>query len=389
MLSEMTVKDYTTFMKETTFDFKATNYKILESTNVGENRILKGALFVGENASGKTQILKAIQLLLDLLIDNKDINIIRKKSLYTKGTTCSFSWTFNIKNNIIKYYIQFETNNIYEEKLFLNEKLMLERLKNTGKTYFVDNEEKNNDDINLSLPLLKLEYYNTRLNNNEILNEWFEYMKNSMTINCMYGYKATKSYNPSKIDEQFINKYAESHDTKELNMFLKKLGYNSELSFEKQTSSIDNSIIIGSNKEFIGLKKKGTSVVMPIDIESNGNQALINSILPFIYATKNNCMLIIDEFSSGLHNDLEEALVRYFFNNSKNSQLFFTSHSTNLLDNSILRPDQIYSFSFDSRKGTIIKRFSDENPRESQNIEKMYLSGVFDGLPKYNKEFKN
>ena len=38
---------------------------------------------------------------------------------------------------------------------------------------------------------------------------------------------------------------------------------------------------------------------------------------------------------------------------------------------------------------TLIKRFSDENPRESQNMEKMYLNGVFDGMPKYNKEFKN
>ena len=115
----------------------------------------------------------------------------------------------------------------------------------------------------------------------------------------------------------------------------------------------------------------------------------MNLILPFIYACENDCMIIIDEFSSGLHNELEESLIRYFFNNSHNSQIFFTSHSTNLLDTSILRPDQIYSFSFDPKKGTQIKRFSDENPRESQNLEKMYLNGVFDGKPNYNKEFKN
>lgn len=27
-----------------------------------------------------------------------------------------------------------------------------------------------------------------------------------------------------------------------------------------------------------------------------------------------------------------------------------------------------------------------EKPRESQNIEKMYLNGVFDGMPRYNKK---
>ena len=66
MLTSITLKDYTTFVSKTIFDFKATNYKILENTNVGSNRILKGALFVGENASGKTQVLKSIVLLLDL-----------------------------------------------------------------------------------------------------------------------------------------------------------------------------------------------------------------------------------------------------------------------------------------------------------------------------------
>lgn len=41
-------------------------------------------------------------------------------------------------------------------------------------------------------------------------------------------------------------------------------------------------------------------------------KAFINLIPPIIYATKNNCMIIIDEFSSGLHNELEEALIRLF-----------------------------------------------------------------------------
>ena len=113
-------------------------------------------------------------------------------------------------------------------------------------------------------------------------------------------------------------------------------------------------------------------------------------LLPsFLHAIKNECMLIIDEFSSGFHNELEECIVKYFFHYSKNSQLFFASHSTNLLNNTLLRPDQIYSVYFNSKKGSVLKRFSDEMPRESQNTEKMYLSGVFDGMPKYNKIFKD
>ena len=72
--------------------------------------------------------------------------------------------------------------------------------------------------------------------------------------------------------------------------------------------------------------------------------------------------------------------------NSDKSQLIFVSHSTNLLTNSLLRPDQIYSVDFDSN-GSSIKRFSSERPREAQNLEKMYLGGVFSGVPSY--EYKN
>lgn len=387
MLTGITLKDYTTFIKETTFDFKATNSKILNETNVGDNRVLKGALFVGENASGKTQVLQAIVLLFDLLLDNTEQNFIVKKSMYTKGTKFSLVYTFNVDGNDIKYSVEFEGNEINSEKLFVNNELKLERLKKNGKTYF--GEEKDNDNINPSLSLLKLEYYNTRFNNDIVLNKWFDFLKNSLYINCLFGRRTIKSYNPVKLPEQIIEKYAESNDATKLNKLIEKLGYNSEVVFNKQFSNTDKTIVINSTKETIGLKKKGTNFVMPLPLESTGNKSFMNMILPINYVTKNNSIIIVDEFSSGLHNELEEALIKYFFNNSGNSQIFFTSHSTNLLDTSILRPDQIYSFKFDAKEGTIIKRFSDENPRESQNIEKMYLNGVFDGMPKYNKEFKD
>ncbi len=385
MLTGITMKNYTTFISETTFDFSATNYKILEKTNVGSNRVLKGALFIGENASGKTQVLNAIILLLDMLLENAEHNFIIKKSFYTEGLKYSLGYKFNVDGNEIRYDLVFESNLINSEKLYVNNELKIERLKNSAKTFF--GEEKDINEINHALPLVKLEYYNTRFNNDVILNKWFDFLKNSIYMNCLHGF--IKSYNPVRVSEQMITKYAENNDASNLNLFINKIGYNSEIVFKKEVSNKDNTMIINSDKETICIKKKGTNTALPLPLESTGNQAFVNAMLPIIFSTTNDCMIIVDEFSSGLHNELEEALVRYFYNNSKNSQMFFTSQSTNLLDTSILRPDQVYSFKFDAKKGTLIKRFSDENPRESQNMEKMYLNGVFDGMPKYNKEFKN
>ncbi len=375
MLTSIMLKDYTTFINETIFDFKATNSKILEDTNVGANRVLKGALFVGENASGKSQTLNAILFILELFFNHADLDFSKYKSLYTKGNKYSLSYTFNVKDNEVKYSITIDNNVISSEKLYVDGCLKLDRLDKFGHTNF--REERDNKNINSNLSLVKLEYYNTRFNNDIILNEWFDFLKNSIYINCLLG--ISKFYNSLRSDEQIINYYLKKYDVKELNKFLNKLGYNSEIVYDSKKNNINA----------IGMRKMGTDVVIPYTLESNGNQDFLNIILPIIYATKNNCMLIVDEFSSGLHNELEEALIKYFFNNSKNSQIFFTSHSINLLDTCILRPDQIYTFKFDNKKGTIIKRISSENPRESQNIEKMYLNGVFDGMPKYDKEFKD
>ena len=103
----------------------------------------------------------------------------------------------------------------------------------------------------------------------------------------------------------------------------------------------------------------------------------------FFSVIRDGGMLLIDEFSSGFHNDLEELLVKYFMEKAKKSQMIFVSHSTNLLTNSLLRPDQEYSVDFEGQRGSVVKRFSTERPRMAQNIEKMYLSGVFGGLPNY------
>jgi hypothetical protein len=41
-----------------------------------------------------------------------------------------------------------------------------------------------------------------------------------------------------------------------------------------------------------------------------------------------------------------------------------------------------------NKEGSNIVRFSVEQPRAGQNLEKMYLGGVFSGLPNFKEEFE-
>ena len=138
-------------------------------------------------------------------------------------------------------------------------------------------------------------------------------------------------------------------------------------------------------EKMLFFKRKGINTPIPYGEESLGNRTLLNQLLAFLYIAQNNGMLLIDNFSSGFYNELEELLVTYFMKTSQKSQMILASHSTKLLSTSIFRPDQIFAVSFDGQDGSRVKRFSDEQPRVAQNLEKMYLSGVFGGLPKYKE----
>ena len=384
MLKKIEVDNYATFIKPTEIDFSATNYKFLESENVGSNRLLKGCLFVGENASGKTKILKSITFLLDLLFANTDVDFMMNKSFYTDKDTYKLEYTFIQRDVEIIYSIELGLNEIVSEKLIMDKKIILERLGNMAKLLL--NGEKTFKDISSKLLFLRRIYFDTNFYENAVLNDWFDYLKRSVYINC-YD-RQVVSYSGKNL---LIYEYLNNNGVNDINKFLEKINYNQEIEYGTETSDPNHRFSVKSNDniKFISFNKLGTCIYVPEMFESTGNQTLMALLPSFLHAINNECMIIIDEFSSGFHNELEECILKYFFHYAKDSQLFFTSHSTNILNNSLLRPDQIYSVYFDAKKGSQIKRFSDEMPRESQNTEKMYLNGVFNGLPRYNKIFKD
>ena len=58
MLAKMYLTNFLSFKERTEIDLTASKYSILGKTNVYKSEILKGALFIGPNASGKSNALK-------------------------------------------------------------------------------------------------------------------------------------------------------------------------------------------------------------------------------------------------------------------------------------------------------------------------------------------
>lgn len=208
-----------------------------------------------------------------------------------------------------------------------------------------------------------------------------EFLSNSAYINLFESEIISYGKN-----ESGLFTYLEDKGCSEINHFFDEHNFEQSIEYSHSSRGKNYTISAGNDDEkYVFFKRKGINAPIPFMEESLGNQSLLRILPTFLNAVTHGGMLLIDEFSSGFHNDLEELLVRYFMEESQDAQLLFVSHSTNLLSNSLLRPDQEYAVEFHGSEGSIVKRFSLEQPRSAQNIEKMYVSGVFGGLPDYRR----
>lgn len=377
LLTKLRIKNFRAFKEDTTIDFTKTNYKILSDTNI-YNGILKGGIFVGANASGKTSVIKAINKLLRLLFAQEQSNLSKELCIFSEDDEMILEYNFNISNSDINYYIEYnKRNNTLIEKLIVDNKILINRVGKSAESNITEN--KIFDGLDNEALVLREIYFNTKFRGYDILKEWFEFLLNSVYIDAF----DQRIYSPAKKSLD-LKGYLEENGVEYINKFFEKLNFEQTIEYANECYGNKVKITMEEDKG-IFFKRRGIDEPIPFVLESLGNRNLLNLLPSFFHVINNSGMLIIDEFSSGFHNKLEELLVRFFMHNAKNSQIFLVSHSTNLLSNSILRPDQIYLTKFDNN-GSSVRRASEERPREAQNIEKMYLSGVFGGVPSYRDE---
>ena len=123
--------------------------------------------------------------------------------------------------------------------------------------------------------------------------------------------------------------------------------------------------------------------------ESSGTIRLASVVAYLLCAIHSGETIIIDELDRSLHPLLARAMLSLFqqrARNTKNAQLVFTTHCTDLLDDEILRLSEIGIVIKNSKLGTKVKRLCDlrhdgEDIRNVSNFRRMYLDGFYSGVP--------
>ena len=118
--------------------------------------------------------------------------------------------------------------------------------------------------------------------------------------------------------------------------------------------------------------------------ESDGTKNLVGFWLPWSLREwdKNpSRLLIVDELDSSLHPKIVAALIEKHINAKVPSQLIFTTHDTHLMDAKLLRRDQFWITERDMNGATQLRSIHDFEGRDNEDIEKRYYEGRYRGLP--------
>lgn len=99
-----------------------------------------------------------------------------------------------------------------------------------------------------------------------------------------------------------------------------------------------------------------------------------SQLLTLLLLMNEDNLLVVDELDRSLHPLVVKEFIKETMN--RKVQVIFSSHNTHFLQ--YLRPDQIF-FAKWKNNTSKFNKLSDinENIREVNNIEKMYLSGLF------------
>lgn len=117
--------------------------------------------------------------------------------------------------------------------------------------------------------------------------------------------------------------------------------------------------------------------------ESDGTQRCLN-LLPALYHLTQQCkVFVVDEIDRSLHPLLCHALLKLFLDAcpGKCQQMIVTTHETHLLDLDLLRRDEIWFMEKDRHQQSRLSSLADWKARKDLRIEKGYLQGRFGGVP--------
>lgn len=202
----------------------------------------------------------------------------------------------------------------------------------------------------------------------------------------------TKNIELSKFPERLIEHAKDLLDDRDRSSIT--INYNDQ-DFRFEYSSADSKELVASKLISIHKLKSGKEIIFELSQESDGTKRLMD-LLPALAChdkdeeaeSRANFTFVIDEFDRSLHPNVSREFLDLFLNKNletSENQLIVTTHESSLLDSELLRRDEVWFIQKEYDQSTILYSLNDYSPRFDKDIRSAYLSGTFGAIPNFKR----
>lgn len=430
MILRVSVRNLFSFKDETEISFvagKSTTH--CEHVSRAEKRddisVLKAGIIYGANASGKSNIIKAISVLQKIALGSIPKRNIEPFKLTTpQNNTSKIEIEFKADKHFYAYGVEFTFKGIAEEWLYeinsRTDKEIFSRQVGPDSNLFSFGSIDGNDEtqqlirfISQSTPTTDSflsEYVKRNGKGLPAINNAYRWMKEDLKIlfpeSRYEGISiraekdkdfalATKSlleyFNTGIVDIRRIKVNKEDLELpKEIvNDLLSEAESNktivvaspsdsSTYFFETNESGITNIF----KQSAIHKMQNGSEVPFEMSEESDGSIRLLDFIPMLIDLKLNSSVYLIDEIDRSMHPMLSQKLLEYYFScidKERDTQLICTTHESNLLNLDLIRADEVWFVEKGQDGASHLTSLAEYKPRE--DVRKGYLQGRYGAIP--------
>jgi len=415
MLIEFSVGNYRSFKDKVTFSMVAADItakdKKLDDNNVfavdNKLKLLKSAAIYGANASGKSNLAKALSFMKSFMVNSSketqstdaiDVEPFRL-STDTKEQPSFFELVFLMDGRKYRYGFEANQEKIISEWLFYvpkqrETKLFKRQLNNIEitKTYNADGIQQRTRANALFLSV-------SAQFNVEVAEKILSWTTDSLKIisglnNTQHLYYTVdcimNNENKSEIvqlvrdldlgiDDIKVDQKIFLH-----NSILDKIPNEAKEALLNAGVFKANSISTLHRKFDENGRYKSVEAFNLKKHESEGTQKLFALAGLIVNSLKQGKILLIDEFDASLHPLISQAIIKLFNSNEtnpNNAQLVVMTHDTNLLSNKLLRRDQIWFTEKNKYGATDLYSLAEYKVRNDASFESDYIKGRYGAIP--------
>lgn len=377
MVLEIRLSNMFSFRDEVTLDLQAAKIQTKKARELEGNlfsvdgeQMLKSVALFGANASGKSNVIKAIRAC---------VNMVRSSHNYNVDTRFAISpFKFeDYANKPSSFYIRFLLNGIeYEYSFsFMHDEIITETL------YYYPNGRK-------SLVFRRDESRGTEKKD---IYEFKTVIKRPFDVADNTSKKTLYISRASQMDREIAQKiflffcndivldYQVANIDSLDNLFKERKEQMLEVLRTADSDIIDFKI---QNNAITTFHRTNPSVAFDFETEeSEGTKTLFRMMVRMIGIIHEGKMLLVDEIDNSLHTQLVEFVIG-MFNHSNHAQLIYTIHNTHLLNTDFQRRDQVYFVNKrEDGSSDLYSLFDFKDFRDTLDMEKAYLQGRFDAIP--------